>query len=248
MTPENSIKQIRALFALRYQVYCVERGFLSPEEYPQQEERDEFDPWSVHFAALDADGEIAGSVRLVRPAGGYRLPFHEHCRTFSGCAPLPCGDAGEVSRLVMSRRYARRAEDVLSSIAELRRGPPSVGGRSICRSAEIVLSLYKAMLQYSKAEGVTYWYAAMERSLVRLLNRYGIRFRAVGPEADYFGPVVPHLASIHELLANVRSFSEELYAWFDADDEPGVGDVSIVRLSMPKPEPGAGAVPQRCLS
>src|SRR5690606_15783528 len=64
---------------------------------------------------------------------------------------------------------------------------------------EIVLGLYKTMYQASKRQGITHWLAAMERSLLRLLTRYNIGFQPIGPELDYFGPVVPYIAAIADI-------------------------------------------------
>ncbi|HYJ95214.1 MAG TPA: GNAT family N-acyltransferase, partial [Vicinamibacterales bacterium] len=51
---------------LRYQVYCVERRFLNPDDYPDQRERDEFDRHSLHLGVLSPDGALLATARLVK--------------------------------------------------------------------------------------------------------------------------------------------------------------------------------------
>ena len=57
-------------YRLRYQVYCVERGFLLPAKHPQKREIDAFDHGSIHVGAVDHRGELAGTARLVLPIHG----------------------------------------------------------------------------------------------------------------------------------------------------------------------------------
>ena len=80
MQAQFEIKDLRELFALRYQVYCVERRFLAGDEYPNGEESDLFDAAAVHFAAVDRAGKVLGSVRLVQHTPGIGFPYQEHCQ------------------------------------------------------------------------------------------------------------------------------------------------------------------------
>ncbi len=202
MTPPQQLPALQALLALRYQVFCVERGFLAAEAYPLRQEHDEFDPWAEHFAVLDAAGSVVGSARLVPHLPRRGFPFQSRCRRLHpDPASLPVDQALEVSRLVVSRQR---------------------------RHDEIVLRLYRAMYQHSKRMGVTHWYAAMEKSLVRLLARYGVAFTAIGPEVDYYGRVTPYLASLADLETSVRREHPHLCSWFKSAEEAGA--FRVVRL------------------
>ena len=226
--------QLRELFALRYQVYCVERGFLSQENYPNGEESDSYDAAAVHFAAVDHNGKVLGSVRLVRHMPGIGFPFENYCRdTSPGTGGLPVKDAMEISRLVVSKTLLRRSEDrdsdFIDATASGRLAPTRIARRSRCEW--IVLGLYKAMYQYCLDAGINHWYAAMERSLVRLLKRYGVIFFPIGPEADYFGQVTPYCVSLSSLRDSVPKSSRQLFDWF-RNPEPDLGDgIRVMRLT-----------------
>ncbi len=205
---------LQETFKLRYQVYCIERGFLPMADYPEQSESDEFDPYSEHFSAHDRMGRIAGSVRLVRHSDRHEYPFQAHCPVFPDVSLPPHGEAEEISRLVVSKSYRRRREDNWIGINEQDVEPPpdlvaKRGGHPI-----IVLGLYRAMFAYSRANGVRYWYAAMERSLARLLGRYGFDFTQIGPQVDYYGPVAVYLADLRALEARVSVENPTLFKWF----------------------------------
>ena len=234
MLDQLGTNQLRELFALRYQVYCVERGFLSQENYPNREESDSYDATAVHFAAVDHNGKVLGSVRLVRHMPGIGFPFENYCRDTSlGAGELPVKDAMEISRLVVSKTLLRRSEDrdsdFIDATASSRLTPTGIERRSRCEW--IVLSLYKAMYLYCLEAGITHWYAAMERSLVRLLKRYGVIFFPIGSEADYFGRVTPYCVSLSSLRDSVPKSSQQLFDWF-RNPEPDLGNgIRVMRLT-----------------
>ncbi|MEW6678169.1 MAG: PEP-CTERM/exosortase system-associated acyltransferase [Pseudomonadota bacterium] len=215
---DASSEHLFETFRLRYQVYCLERGFLSAEDYPQSFEQDEYDGHAEHFSAHDRQGELAGSVRLVRHSPELGYPFQTHCPIAPGLELPPPEEAQEISRLVVSKAYRRRREDNWIGINDADTPVPADiaakrGGHPI-----IVLGLYRAMFAYSRANGVRYWYAAMERSLARLLGRYGFDFTPIGPEVDYYGPVAVYLADLRKLEARVSAENPALFKWFCATD------------------------------
>ena len=98
-------------YRLRYQVYCVERQFLDAADYPDQRETDEFDDDSVHLGAVDAVGELAGTARLIKAnPQGFRCSVtarsSPRCRRSIRRTVVPV----EVSRVAISRHYARREQ------------------------------------------------------------------------------------------------------------------------------------------
>ena len=63
----------------------------------------------------------------------------------------------------------------------------------------------------SVRDGVRYWYAAMERSLVRVLQRLlGIEFQQIGPVTDYYGPVAPYHIDLREVEVRIRQRRPDL--------------------------------------
>lgn len=210
----DAMALLHATYELRYQVYCIERRFLAPEAYPQKKETDAFDTCSEHFASFDRAGHIAGSVRLVcgEPPLGY--PYQSHCPVHEGFQLPPMHESREISRLVVSKRFRLRQEDNIYGMNEAEvPSPPEYANRR-GQYPIIVLGLYRSMYAYCRYHGIRYWYAAMERSLARLLNRYGFTFDQIGPEVDYYGPVAVYLADLRNLEARVFRENPLLYEWF----------------------------------
>lgn len=216
----------RRVLALRYRVYCQERSFLPAHDYPNGEECDEFDQYSHHFAAFDRAGEIAGAVRLVRYVESLELPGQRYCTLFDdlpdSLKSLPLKSTAEISRLIVSKDYRRRKTD--NEYGEFGVAPSGVGVIDLAEERrkrhdpQIVLGLYRSMYQKSKLEGITHWYAAMEKSLARLLLRCGFEFHPIGPEVDYYGPVTPYIACIADLEASVARTDPDRFNWFTSPD------------------------------
>jgi N-acyl amino acid synthase of PEP-CTERM/exosortase system len=113
----------------------------------------------------------------------------------------------------MLRGDYRRLTD--HGLADLTSGKARAGlpGDRRDEASQVLLSLYRQLYLYSRAKGIDHWYAAMERPLARSLQRMNIAFREIGPQTDYYGPVAPYLAHLHEVEAQVAAHNPGLLAW-----------------------------------
>ena len=206
-------RAFRSALELRYQVYCVECSYLSPDDYPDGVESDEHDDAAKHFYAFDSQDELVGYVRLVHPDVDQRFPFQSHCTTSASGLKLPMpGCAAEVSRLMLRCDYRRQRGSRLAGMAVGQTHAVSPGVRRDDAS-QVLLTLYRQMYAYSRANDISHWYAAMERPLARSLMRMNIAFRAIGPQTDYYGPVAPYLASLQDVEEQVGAHDPALLEW-----------------------------------
>lgn len=174
---------MRKAAELRFQVYCLEQGFLDAIDYPDGLESDEHDRVALHFASCGLDGEVAGYVRLVSTNSNGLFPFQAHGLTLYADVGLPPSHLSvEISRLMVRATYRRQPD----------------------RSPEILCGLFRQMYARSVQQGVRYWYAAMERSLVRVLQRMlGIELQQIGPVTDYYGPVAPYMIDLQDVTVRM---------------------------------------------
>ncbi|MHB8949128.1 MAG: PEP-CTERM/exosortase system-associated acyltransferase [Rhodoferax sp.] len=206
-------RDLRSALELRYQVYCVECSFLSPEDYPDGVESDEHDDAAEHFYAFDSQDDLVGYVRLVRPDAQQRFPFQSHCITSADGVKLPApGRAAEISRLMLRCDYRRQRSTRLAAVASGQACAVFPGVRRDDAS-QVLMTLYRQMYAYSRANDISHWYAAMERPLARSLKRMNIAFRSIGPQTDYYGPVAPYLASLQEVEAQVGANDPAMLTW-----------------------------------
>lgn len=217
------------ILRLRYDVYCVECQYLDAREYDEGLESDLFDLRSFHVAAHSLDGQLVGTVRLVLADEGETYPFEEHCTVFDNFNFPPRAQCAEVSRLVVRKTFRRRPGDSLEGISRefQESGSPDAitprthdakGKHRRTNSPQILLGMYREMYRYSRKNGIRYWFAAMEKGLVRSLDKMGFHCEPAGPEADYYGPVTTYFVDLHALEPQVRKANEFLARWFN--DEP----------------------------
>lgn len=218
----RSVDELRLSYALRCRVYCEERGFLPIENYPEGIEQDEFDDYSLHFGSFDAEGEMVGSARLVL-RGPLRFPMFGHCvidpEWQQKLETIP--RLVEISRLVVSRRYRRRAQDGFYGIqapGDLARpspfAPSSAAQTERRDQFSVAVSLFKAMYHAAWHLHLTHALSAMELTLLRLLQRYHFPFEKIGSESDYFGPVTPFIMDVAKMEERLAADYPELHQEF----------------------------------
>ena len=205
-------------YRLRYQVYCVERQFLPVEDYPDGLERDTFDRDSIHVGAVDTDGKVVGTARLVLPnSAGF--PLFRHCSLFPHETTLD-----EAGNLVVEARGCQSADATPggettrhSASAGCRRQilPPRSRRRPTAADAasEPFRTLLQAIIYGAKGVGATHMLFATDAAFHRWLVHFGFPLRLAGPEADYYGRVAPHIMSMSELDQVVLSRTISRARW-----------------------------------
>jgi N-acyl amino acid synthase of PEP-CTERM/exosortase system len=211
---------LEAVYRLRYQVYCVERGFERAEDHPDGLERDVYDARSMHYLCFDAHGQAIGTVRLIRSAGE-PFPIERHCEIESPVDTEHYAGTAEISRMAISRLYRRRAGDTIYGLTCPEKATPPPPGVERRGMPILFMGLLREIYRSSLEEGITHWYAAMERQLSILLRRYSLDFRKIGPLVTYHGERMPHLIGVREMARKVRARQPEVFDFFhegfDAD-------------------------------
>lgn len=195
----NDPRELEAIYHLRYDVYCLEKEYLSACQFRDGLEYDELDGHSVSFLALNTnDGaEILGCFRLILPSD-HGFPCEQHFDLIEK-SPDPAHTV-EMSRLIVTP-----------------------GARKMWR--HILMGLSKEVYLFNRENAIGYNYAAMDKSLISALQRLGLPFRIIGQSASYMGDTVPTLlcmSSIEESLPKtnlwfydyLQASREEQEAWF----------------------------------
>lgn len=212
----RTVDELKMSYALRCRVYCEERGFLPLAAYPEGIESDKYDDYSLHFGSFDAEGDMVGSARLVL-RGPLGFPMFDHCEVEpewrARIDAIP--KLVEISRLVVSRRYRRRANDGHYGIQHPTEGAELHPDHSERRQQfSVAVSLFKAMYQAGYRLQITHALSAMELTLLRLLQRYHFPFERIGPECDYFGPVTPFVLDTATTEERIAAECPELHQEF----------------------------------
>jgi len=99
-------------------------------------------------------------------------------------------------------------------------------------ASQVLMTLYRQMYAYSRANDISHWYAAMERPLARSLKRMNIAFRSIGPQTDYYGPVAPYLASLQEVEAQVGANDPAMLEWLQQAERRSVKPAFVNRTKL----------------
>jgi N-acyl amino acid synthase of PEP-CTERM/exosortase system len=197
----NSAALLDRVFRLRYQVYCIERGFENAAHYPDGRERDRDDGRSSHFLVLDrATGSAMGTVRLILPRPDDDLPVFRLLGSSGAGFALPQRTTAEVSRFAVAKASRRRLEEVW------RRG----GGRRTALPL-VTFGLIEAVVMMSAIGGITHIVAMMEPALLRLLRRLGIEFHPIGSLVEHHGLRQPGWAAMAPLVDRVKECRRDLW-------------------------------------
>ena len=201
VVPANSPSLLDQAFRLRFQVYCVERGFENPSDHPDGRERDRDDDRSLHFLVLDrATGIAAGTVRLILPRTHSDLPVFKQTGSGDPNSMLPRSTTAEVSRFAVAKAFRRPLE------ANWYSGT----GHRTCLPI-LTIGLIQAIVIMSSVSGITHIAAMMEPSLLRLLRRMGIEFHPMGGLVEHHGVRQPAWAIVAHLIERAKECHRELW-------------------------------------
>ena len=185
--------QKKAVFEVRYRVYCDEFGYEPGERFPDKAEYDEYDASSLHcLIRHKSSGMAAGCVRLVPASDDVDelLPFEKYCaesidRVFVDSLKAERCEIAEVSRLAVDGAFRRRAGEAATRFGEIE--------SMDCSAAEkrtfslIAISGFLACAALAELSGRSEVFAMMEPFLPRLVKRSGICWQQAGKVIQYHG-------------------------------------------------------------
>jgi N-acyl amino acid synthase of PEP-CTERM/exosortase system len=208
-TPDLQKKSYR----LRYQVYCLEKGYENPRNFPDGVEIDSFDSHSMHtLLEHSPSGHGVGTVRLVLPIAErpeWSFPLQLVCaqNRISTSRWFPVHETAEISRFCISKQL-RTDRSICSEDKTCGAGQAAL---------DMILGLMEGIVRRSAEAGITYVCAAMEPSLLRLLSRLSIYFRPFGPLLDFHGKRQPCWQNLLDLLDRVYREQKEIWKRLTAD-------------------------------
>jgi N-acyl amino acid synthase of PEP-CTERM/exosortase system len=228
---------------LRYQVYCIENQFERREEHPDGLERDAYDSHAVHCLLMHRPtGAAAGTVRLVLPqpdAPKDSFAIQRVCRDplIDDPEHFPVERTAEVSRFSIAKSFRQRRGDGLYPISLDMPDGPALAGEWRRVVPNMTLGLIEGLIRMSIDNDIHAWCAVMEPPLLRLLTRFGINFRPVGPPVIYHGHRQPSVIRLDTMFEEVRVKRPDI--WDVLTDDGRHYDAYRAKLSLAAPVGGA---------
>ncbi len=216
-------EQKRKVYGIRYRVYCEEFNYEAVEEFPDQEEKDEYDDSSLHCLIIHKKtGKPAGCVRMVptKIINGeeIQLPFESHCQEnldseFIDNLDLERSTVCEISRLAVDHLFRRRPGEELTRYGEL--DALSLTKQEKRTFSLIAVAAFLSATALTGLSGRTNVFAMMEPFLPRLLKRSGILFQKAGEDVNFRGIRAPYFIRTQSAIDNMNNDLKELYVWIE---------------------------------
>lgn len=132
----------------------IYQDYFRETDFQDEKESDIYDPFSIHFAAIDEDNNICATVRLI-----YNCPHGyptENGMIFNNDM-FERDKLGEMSRIFVDAKYRsfKTTKVIIQGLKE---------------------SIYAGMIEL----GVKYTYGALEQSFIRLLKMYKMHYEVIG--------------------------------------------------------------------
>lgn len=205
------------VYRLRYQVYCLERGFVDPSAHGGEWEIDAEDDRSVHALLRHRrTGMFAGTVRVILPncdGTGRMLPTerilaNQRCRSLQ-CYPRTT--MAEISRFLVSKEFRRRPGE--AEYPDVAQYPGAVAPGERRGAPHITFGLIRAVLEICTEHRVTHLCAVMAPALIRILDQFGLIFAKIGNAVDDRGILQPCVAALDNLVESNRTNDTPLWRY-----------------------------------
>ena len=195
-------------YSIRYQVYCEEMGFENKDDFPLEQEFDEYDSHSTHFIVRSRQtGQWVGAMRMVFK-NAQLLPIENHCTLNSIIKNDTFNRSVEISRLCLVKEIRRRISDCDPPLGlekeedEIKNGHNVIsfhGRKQIERS--IIWGLIRAGAVYCEQRNIKKWYFFISKALTRILCKKGLNLQQIGDPCNFNGERFPFELILKQLLS-----------------------------------------------
>jgi N-acyl amino acid synthase of PEP-CTERM/exosortase system len=225
-TPES--KAIN--YSIRYQVYCEEMGFENKDDFPMEQEFDEYDNHSSHFIVRHKQSkQWIGAMRLIIK-NDQLLPIEQHCVLNEPIVNNGKHQTVELSRLCVLKEIRRRFNDI---------DPPhgiSDEGQEITESdtvkllrnyrrsnRSIIWGLLNAATEYCYSANIRNWYFITTSALEKVLRKGQFNMLNIGEPCNHNGERFPFKKDVvytyhHEIWRKDYKSGYQLFSQIDSQD------------------------------
>jgi N-acyl amino acid synthase of PEP-CTERM/exosortase system len=199
---------------IRYQVFCLDKGFENPDTFSTNRETDAWDAHSAHFIVQDrSTRQWVAATRLVLPRKESVLPVQKTV-SLDPKATEGLGDyVGEISRFcIISARSAILKQGDASAETGVEPLPNSleewgIGAVTSRQQFELTLGMIRAVVIYALKRGMEHCYVLITDAFARMLRKIGVKLIQIGPTVDYRGMRTPFLIEMRDSVLSMSAHS-----------------------------------------
>lgn len=180
----NSDPLLNESYKFRYQMYCVHDKLLDYKKFPNKEENDEYDKYSIHIIAIDKIGKIIGMLRLIKHSD-LIFPTVKEFSLHKNVGKIDLNKVVEVSRIIVAPNY---------------------------RKTFLLIDLLKTAAYYSKRNNIRYWLGCIEIWFYKTLTKlFGSIELIADPKYCFNAMNYPFLLKLSEVKSNLKKNNLLLY-------------------------------------
>ena len=194
---------------IRYQVFCLDKGFEDPDAFSTVHETDAWDERSAHFIVQNTKTlQWVAATRIVLPKRDLPLPVDSLGAFDRHRLETPLPKVGEISRFCI---ISNRAEPAKTTVVEP--GPSSleawgIGAIGRSQQFEVTLGMIRTLIIFALKRDIVNCVMLITDAFARLLRKLGVQLHQVGPVTEHRGLRTAYLVDMRETaLAMTRKSS-----------------------------------------
>ena len=196
---------------IRYQVFCLDKGFEDPGAFSAAQETDAWDDQSAHFIVQNKNTrQWVAATRLVLPTRGRPLPVDSLNALDRTTLEDPNTPVGEISRFCI---ISNRSKVEVNS--QLEPDPNSleawgIGAIGRKQQFEVTLGMIRAAGIYALKRDVNYCVMLITDAFARMLRTLGVTLRKAGPPTEHRGTRTAYIVDMRESVVSMAKKSSSV--------------------------------------
>jgi N-acyl amino acid synthase of PEP-CTERM/exosortase system len=197
---------------IRYQVFCLDKGFENPDDFSTARETDAWDDRSAHFIVQNRKTlQWVAATRIVMPKPGKDLPVDQlgaFDRHRLGDLDQP---VGEISRFCIINNRSREVELPEGVVP----GPNSlaawgIGSIGKSQQFEVTLGMIRTIIIFALKRDIDYCVMLVTDAFARLLRKLGVSLHQAGPVTEHRGLRTTYLVNMRESALSMSKKSSAI--------------------------------------
>jgi len=193
---------------IRYQVFCLDKGFEDPDAFSAAQETDAWDDQAAHFIVQNKNTrQWVAATRLVVPKPGRPLPVDSLNAFARDKLDDPETRVGEISRFCIIGNRSR-----IEPNSQLEPDPNSleawgIGAIGKKQQFEVTLGMIRAAGIYALKRDIDYCIMLITDAFARMLRKLGVTLVQAGPVIEHRGMRTAYLVDMRKSVVSMAKKS-----------------------------------------
>jgi len=184
---------------IRYQVFCLDKGFEDPAAFSTARETDAWDDQSAHFIVQNKKTQQwVAATRLVLPKRGRPLPVDTLGAFDRHCLSDPHARVSEISRFCIIRNRMGKEPAVEGQPDPNSLQAWGIGSIGKAQQFEVTIGMIRTLVIFILKRELTYCVFLVTDAFARLLRTLGLNLRQVGPATEHRGMRTAYVIDMRE--------------------------------------------------